>query len=130
MRNRNYWTGVAVDDQEVEVRAQGWGKTTTVKILEDINKARANARKIYPTYVTENELEFLKSVNPSMSDWYDRNTVTMMPTMSYSFNFEVITDDQENLRAMFIGEDNGSIKKSTPAFNREDRRRLRKRKTR
>jgi hypothetical protein len=129
MRNRNYWTGVAVDDQEVEVRAQGWGKTTTVKILEDINKARANARKIYPTYVTENELEFLKSVNPSMSDWYDRNTVIITPTMSYSFEFEVVTVDQENLRAIFIGEDNGN-KKSTPAFNRADRRRLRKRKTR
>lgn len=98
-----------------QVRSQGWGKTATLNILEDIQKAReaASSPKDYRPVVTKDELEFLKSKNTSMADWWDANSVVI----------EVM--DQNNYESLVGTYD----PKEPPVLNRADRRRqFRKRK--
>jgi len=117
-----------------QVRAQGWGKTSTLGILKDIKKARDDARAyakmFHPSVVTEVELEALKSgASPEISDWYDRNTVVIQP-MTKTMSFEVSDDDRDRLYTSITEEDGKYVKgqKDPASLNRADRRRLRKRK--
>jgi hypothetical protein len=103
------------DDLAVpQIRTQGWGKSTTLNILEELQKAREAARipKDYRPVVTKNELEFLKSKNPSMSDWWDANSVVLEVMGDHSYESMVGRYEP----------------KEPPTLNRADRRKAKKRK--
>lgn len=112
-------------------RSGKWSAAQPQDILDQVIKARddarANRHKIYPTVLTQDELDFLKTKIPSMSDWYDQNTVIITPMVEpIEVQFDVL---EENKSAMERLMGNG-LKQEPSGLNRADRRRLRHRKAR